>query len=186
MADEKQDVAVKIEPYDSQAPEIFEEIKQFISKLIPHKIEVEHIGSTAVSGLGGKGIIDVLIITKPERMQKTVELLESKGYKHNPSADVIPERLFVSGPYKYKEKELHIHLHITFFGSKEHKDKILFRDYLRQHTKETETYFRLKKQWSREAGSDAAKYTELKSSYINMILNKAKKEKQSRMPRKSY
>ena len=175
MADKDKNIAVRILPYDSKAPEIYDEIKQFIYSVTPYQVEVEHIGSTAVVGLGGKGIIDILIITNREYMLKVVKLLESKGYKHNPQAGTIPERLFVSGPYRYKERELHIHIHITFSGSKENKDKLLFRDYLRRHPEETETYFELKKKWSMEAGSDGSKYTELKASYINDILEKARR-----------
>jgi len=168
--------AIRILPYDSKAHEIFKGIKQFICNVIPYQVEVEHIGSTAVVGLGGKGIIDILIITSREYTLKIVKLLESKGYKHNPQAGTIPERLFVSGPYRYKERELHIHIHITFSGSKEHKDKLLFRDYLRRHPEESETYFELKKQWSTEAGLDGSKYTEFKASYINKVLEKARRE----------
>lgn len=168
-------LAVRIVSYDSKSPEIFEEIKQFICNIIPYQIEVEHIGSTAVVGLGGKGIIDILIITKQEYMRKIVELLESNGYRYNPQADT-PGRLFVSGPYRYNERELHIHIHITFSGSKEHKDKLLFRDYLRRYPDEAKTYYEFKKRWSREAGSDGSKYTEFKTSYINEVLEKARKD----------
>lgn len=178
MADESQELGVKILPYDSKAPEIFDEIKQFIHKLIPYPIEVEHVGSTAVVGLGGKGIVDILIITKQEYMQKIIKLFESVGYRFNPEPGfgTFPERLFISGSYKYKERELHVHFHITFLGSNEHRDKLLFRNYLRRHSDEAKRYYELKKRWSIEAGSDRPKYTELKTSYINEVLEKARKE----------
>ncbi len=176
MADENQDLAVKILPYDNKSPEIFQKIHQFICDVIPFQIEVEHIGSTAVAGLGGKGIIDILIVAKKGHMRKVVELLESEGYRYNPEAGTVLERLFVSGPYRYDKGELHMHIHITFFGSKEHKDKLLFRDYLRPHSDEAKTYYDLKKQWSTEAGPDGSKYAELKTSYINEVLEKARRE----------
>ncbi len=178
MNDENQIPAVKIGPYDSEAPEKFEAIKKFLCNVIPYPIEVEHIGSTAVVGLGGKGVIDILIITKQEFMQKTVESLESAGYKFNPEVGfgTFPEKFFISGPYIYNEKELHVHFHITFSGSKEHKEKLLFRDYLRRHPEEAEIYFLLKKRWSMEADSEPSKYTELKTSYIDEVLEKARRE----------
>lgn len=178
MADEKQDSTVKIIPYDPKAPKIFEDIKQFLCNIVPFHIEVEHIGSTAVPGLGGKGVIDTLIITKQEYMQKIVELLELKGYKFNPEIGfgTFPERFFISGPYRYKGKELHVHFHITFLGSNEHKDKLLFRDYLRKHPEEAETYFNLKKRWSVEVASEKLRFAELKTPYINEVLEKARKE----------
>ena len=174
MADENQDFAVRILPYDSRMPEIFEEIKQFVSNIIQYHIEVEHIGSTAVTGLGGKGTIDILIIARHQhQLAEIAEILRNKGFSHNPEPKHTEDRFFVSGLYRYNEKKLHIHIHITFWGSKEHKNKLLFRDYLKWHSEEAETYFDLKKQWSMEAGSDGSKYTELKTSYINKVLEKA-------------
>jgi len=65
---------------------------------------------------------------------------------------------------------------MTFFGSNEQKDKLLFRDYLRGHPAEAKTYYELKKQWSMEAGQDRPKYTKLKTTYIDTVLEKARKE----------
>jgi len=179
MVDKNQDLAVKILPYDSKVREIFEEIKRFLNDIIPYMIEVEHIGSTAVPGLGGKGIIDILIVTQHQhQLPEIAEILRNKGFSHNPEPKHAEDRFFVSGPYRYKGEELHIHIHITFSGSKEHKDKLLFRDYLRRHLEEARTYFELKKRWSMEAGSDPSKYTELKTLHINRILEKARREEE--------
>ena len=41
-------MAVKILPYDNEAPKIFEEIKRFIYSIIPYRIEVEHIGLSLI------------------------------------------------------------------------------------------------------------------------------------------
>ena len=168
---------VKILPYDKEAPKIFDDFKKFLEEIIPCEIKIKHIGSTAVPGLGGKNVIDVMIITEKENMKKVLEILESKGFRHNPGADVKPEKIFASGEYEYKGKERHIHIHITYQGSNEHVDKILFRDYLRNHPEEAKKYYELKKEWSIEAGENRQKYTELKTEYIREILEKAKKEK---------
>lgn len=114
----------RIIPYDEKALRIFESLKKFLFHLVSYEVKVEHIGSTVVSGLGGKGVIDVLIITKRKYMQRIVELLEAEGLRYNPGGGTPLERLFVSGPYKYKGEELHIH--ITFYRSNEHIDKITF------------------------------------------------------------
>lgn len=175
MAKDK-NLAVRMLPYNNKVPEIFEEIKQFIRNAVPYEVEVEHVGSTAVVGLGGKGIIDILVITNwGQQSAEAAEILRNKGFDHNPNVKHAADRFFVSGQYRYNEKELHIHIHITFSGSKEHKDKLLFRDYLRRHPEEAETYFELKKQWSMEAGSVASRYTELKTSYIYKVLEKAER-----------
>ena len=66
------ELAVKIAPYDNKASEIFKRIKRSIYNTVSYEyeIEVEHIGSTAVKGIGGKGIIDILTITEKEYMRK--------------------------------------------------------------------------------------------------------------------
>jgi len=178
MTSEEQEPAIKILPYDSKAPDKFEKIKAFICDLVPFSIEVEHIGSTAVVDLGGKEVIDVMIITEKENMRKIIELLESKGYKFNPEPGfgTFPERFFISGPFRYDDEELHVHYHITFSGSNEHKDKLLFRDYLKCHSDDARTYYNLKKEWSIKAGTDKIRFAELKTSYINEVLEKARKE----------
>jgi len=177
MKEKNKETAVKISNYNSNAPLIFKRIKQYLLDAIPYKIEVEHIGSTAVPELGGKGIIDVLIITEKDCMKKTLESLVSEGYNFNPEVSTNPDKPFVSGSYKYSDKNLHIHIHITFKGSNENKDLISFRDYLRRHSEEAKDYYGLKKRLSLEAGSNRQKYTELKTSYINEVLDKAKKDK---------
>ncbi|MEW5937282.1 MAG: GrpB family protein [Candidatus Thermoplasmatota archaeon] len=177
MADEARNLNVKVLPYDSEAPEIFEEIKQFIYNVVPFQIEVEHVGSTAVVGLGGSGIIDLLVITKEQhQLPEIAEILRNKGFTHNPEPKHAEDRFFVSGPYKYNERELHIHIHVTYEGSREHRDKLLFRDHLRRDPEEAKTYFEFKKRWSGKAGSDGAGYAELKTPYIHKVLEKAKRD----------
>ncbi len=170
------DSHLKIVPYDDEYPRIFSEIKEFIHSIIPFEIRIEHIGSTAVPGLGGRRIIDILIITEREYMQKVVELLEARGFKYNPQASTLPEKLFVSGPYRYKGEKLHVHIHVTFQGSREHEEKLLFRDYLRRNPTEAKRYYEFKKLWMEKAGSNLSKYREYKAAYIKVILEKAKEE----------
>ena len=54
---------IKIYPYYQKFAKGFEKKKQEIV-VIAQDIEVHHIGSTAVRGLGGKGIIDIMIGVK--------------------------------------------------------------------------------------------------------------------------
>lgn len=169
------DPAVKIVPYDRASPKIFGRLREHLAKVIPHKVQIEHAGSTAIVGLGGKGIIDILIVTEKEFMDKTMEMLEADGYRPYPEP-ISEERLFASGTFKYQGREVKVHIHMTFSGSSEHKNKLLFRDYLRAHPDEAKNYYDLKKQWSIKAGPDRPKYSELKTSFINRMLKKAREE----------
>ncbi len=176
MSKELIDPHLRIVPYSREYPKIFCEIKRFLRDIIPYSIEVEHIGSTAVPRLGGRDIIDILVVVEKKYMQEVAELLESRGFKHNPRAGVPHERFFVSGPYKYRDRELHIHIHITFPGSREHRDKLLFRDYLIRHPDEARSYYEFKRECMRKAGLDPSKYRKLKDAYIKVVLEKAREE----------
>jgi GrpB-like predicted nucleotidyltransferase (UPF0157 family) len=178
MSDREKVSAIEILPYDPEAPDKFEKVKEFLLNLIPFSIEVEHIGSSAVVGLGGKRVIDTLVIVEESKMREIVNLLESKGYKFNPEqgSGIHPERFFISGPFMYKGGEIHVHYHITFPDSNEQKDKLLFRDYLRRHPIEAKTYYDKKKDWSAKAGPEKMRYAELKTPYIAEALERARKE----------
>jgi GrpB-like predicted nucleotidyltransferase (UPF0157 family) len=178
MADREKELAIEIFPYDPKAPDKFEKVKEFLVDLIPFPFEAEHIGSSAVVGLGGKRVIDTLVIVEEDKMREIVKLLESKGYKFVPEEGfgIHPERFFISGPFTYEGEEIHVHYHITFPGSNEHRDKLLFRDYLRRHPIETKIYYNMKKDWSAKAGPDKMMFAELKTPYIAEVLERARKE----------
>ena len=172
------DPHLRVEPYNREYPKIFEEIRLWILQVVPFEVEVEHVGSTAIAGLGGREIIDVLILADRKHLRKIAHLLEVKGFRMNPQSN-LEEKIFVSGPFNYKNKKFHVHIHITFFGSKEHREKIMFRDYLKRHSDEARRYYKLKKEWMKKARKNISKYGELKSSFIIEILKKAKEEAKS-------
>lgn len=53
---------------------------------------------------------------------------------------------------------------------------LLFRDYLRKHPDVSKKYSELKKELSLKAKEELLKYSELKSSFIENVLKKARKE----------
>ena len=56
-------------PYQNNFPELFAKAKNRISKTIGdyHALEIGHIGSTAIAGMAGKGIIDIAILLDDQR-----------------------------------------------------------------------------------------------------------------------
>ncbi len=103
---------LKIIPYNKKFTEIFKKEKNKILKVLDN-CEIHHIGSTAVPGLGGKGIIDIMIALENWKSEREViEKLKSIGFKH-----VHPRKqgkLFLSKHRKLRENfstvttELHI------------------------------------------------------------------------------
>ena len=102
--------------YDPIFVEQFNQEKEKLTNLFGKEVEIEHIGSTSVPGLGGKGIVDVILAVEKEQMKKRLaEILESgipylvkisgdgtgEHYKAEPVAlhdDNIPEMVLPSSP----------------------------------------------------------------------------------------
>jgi GrpB-like predicted nucleotidyltransferase (UPF0157 family) len=166
----------KILEYDDEYPVLYRDVANYLKNIIPYEHNMEHVGSTAIPGCGGRRVIDILISTDKENMHKIVDTLVSRGFKHSPEGDNPPEKLFVSGYYRYGDEDIHIHIHITYHGSKEEYTKILFRDYLRNHPDEAENYYRLKMKWVEEAKNTGEDYGDLKTPYIKKILKYAEEK----------
>jgi GrpB-like predicted nucleotidyltransferase (UPF0157 family) len=73
---------VRLLPYNKKFVEIFEKEKAEISKVVSN-CEIHRIGSTAVSGLGGKGIVDIMIALENwKEEEEIIENLKNIGFKH--------------------------------------------------------------------------------------------------------
>lgn len=157
---------LKINPYNKKAIERFNRQKNKILKAIGD-FEVYHVGSTAVPGLGGKGIIDILIgIDNWEQATEIIESLKKIGFLHIHLKE--KGRIFLS---KNTGLSLtNVHIHIAIKQSKEYKELLSFRDYLRENKEKAKNYFNLKKEWLKKSEGNRKIYEELKSKYINKII----------------
>jgi len=160
----------KIIPYDRKVLEKFRKEKANILKII-RNCEVHHIGSTAVAGLGGKGIVDIMVGIKDwEEVEEIIKKLKRLGFLH-----IHPKengRIFLSKNSTLSQNN--IHLHITKIGNKTYKELLFFRDYLRGNKKEADRYFKLKLKWLKESGGNGDNYKKLKEKYIKKILERNK------------
>jgi len=162
--------------YDPQWPILYEEEKDRILGLIGRLVvAIEHIGSTAVPGLGAKPIIDIMVaVRRLADAEECVEPLQSIGYEHVPEYnEIIPERrYFHKGP---AEARTH-HLHVVELASDFWERHLLFRDFLRTHPEEAQQYYDLKKELAANYRSDREAYTEAKTAFIESVVDKARTE----------
>src|ERR1700732_916453 len=66
--------------YDPRAPDVAERGGLLIRTQLP-EVRVEHIGSTAVPGLCGKGIIDLMIAYPEGRLEAVKAVLDALGFQ---------------------------------------------------------------------------------------------------------
>ncbi len=165
----------KFRKYADNYPYLFKKEKSMIKKLLK-KANIEHIGSSSVNGLGGKGIIDIAIAVPKKEMLKTIKKLKKFKYDYKKFAG-NKERKFLQKIIKYKGKERRIHIQLTSHGSGTWKSMTTIRDYLRKHKDMAKKYAMLKKEAVKYAKGDGEKYRNYKKSFLDKIEKMALKEK---------
>jgi len=169
---------VEICEYDTTWPLKFEEQKGDLLNAIGDKVvAIEHIGSTAVPGLGAKPIIDIMVgLQHLSDAEDCIEPLKRIGYEYVPELEAeIPERrYFHKGPSNVPKK--HYHLHMAEIRGEFWNVQILFRDYLRTHSDSAKKYFELKKDLAAKYRLNREAYTEAKTSFIKSTIAKARSQ----------
>ena len=134
---------------------------------------VEHVGSTAVPGLGAKPIIDLMVgIDHRPPMEATRPILDrlyAIGYVHD-GIETVPGTL-----YCRKADPRRFNLHLTEYGAEFWVRHLAFRDYLRAHPNVAKEYEALKRALLAPMGDnpDRAAYNEAKTSFIEAVTDRA-------------
>ena len=134
-------------------------IKRALSRL-GIRARLFHVGSTAVRGLGGKGIPDMLLVLGRKDLGKALEILEQLGYRENKKAG-DRERVFMNIDRPYKSRKVHMHLHIMW--TRKWKEMPAFAMLLRNDKKARKEYWELKKSLK---GLPTPEYTRMKADFI--------------------
>ncbi|PWE00514.1 GrpB family protein [Marinilabilia rubra] len=94
--------------------------------------QIDHIGSTAISGIKAKPTVDILLqITHETGDQKVIDNITSLGYEFIPQPDnPPPHMMFVKGYTTEGFSGKSFHIHVRY---KDHWNEILFSDYLLHH-----------------------------------------------------
>jgi len=161
--------------YEDYAPKyktLFLKEKKSLEKILDSDAVIEHIGSTAVPGLGGKGIIDIMIFAPKSKIQNYSGKLQKAGYLFRENASK-PDRLFFRTDYENKTMRK-IHIHLTY-NKKELREKTAFRDYLVAHPKDAQRYAELKKKAVEFAQGTGERYRKYKEGFLSAITKKALK-----------
>jgi len=160
-------------PYSKKFPELFEKEKKRISSYCKEAIIIEHVGSTAIPDMGGKGIIDIAIAS--DALDAVSKSLQELGYEFRPQYSTAERLYFKTELPDSEEGTRRYHVHLMHPSSKEWHEMLAFRDYLKAHPAEAKKYAELKKKAAEEVNEDGAKYRELKAPIFDEISKKHKK-----------
>lgn len=162
-------------PYEKVFPKLFLKEKERVVSYLKPVLAIEHVGSTAIPNLGGKGIIDIAIAVRKLDMRTFIKQLEELGYKFKPDYSTADRFYFIIYLPDTKEESRRYHVHLTYLESKDWQQLIGFRDYLRDNPDEVIKYAELKKNAAFRANQDGEIYRKLKEPMfekINSFINK--------------
>ena len=165
---------LRLFPFDKNFARLFAKEKNRLTKILGEKIAIEHVGSTAVDGLSGKGIIDIAVgVAKKSDLRPTADILAKSGYFFDLDNETPDDRIFLASR-EHDSTLGDYHLHVVVKNGDEWKRFIFFRDQLRASKKLREEYMNLKEKLFRETGANREKYKKLKNKFIEDTLEDKK------------
>lgn len=158
-------------PYNKKYVSLFIKEKKKLTKLLGDKSVIEHIGSTSVPGLGGKGIIDIIASVEKDKMKIVKDKLVKNKYSFY-SEHGNEERYYFVKVYRGSE----VHVHITIHNGIEWKKGIAVRNYLIENEKLKEEYSKIKKEAVKIAKGEGKIYRKHKHDFLQKITKEAVKK----------
>jgi GrpB-like predicted nucleotidyltransferase (UPF0157 family) len=160
--------SVIVVAYDPDWPRRFEQERAVLAAVFAEsEATIEHVGSTAVPGLGAKPVIDIMVgVSRLTEAEGRIAAVEAAGYEYVQKYESqLPERRYFRkprlGPRAY-------HLHCVVKGGDVWVRHLAFRDYLRAHPEAAAAYDELKRELAVRCSKEG--YTDAKGPFIEGIL----------------
>ena len=125
-----QRVPVQVYQADPDAPEVARRLIALIATRWP-QTPAEHVGSSAVPGLAGKNIIDLLLAAEPAHIPAITAALGGLGFQHQIPAVFPASRPMLWGALCHGPTDYRVHVHVVPASSPEVTAMRGFRDALR-------------------------------------------------------
>lgn len=152
---------IVIQDYDPTWPAEFERLRARLSALGELSLRVEHVGSTAVPGMAGKPVIDLVVVVRHTDIQEAIGRLSALGYVHKGNLGVEGREAF-----DWPEGESRHHLYVCPTDSEELRAQLAFRDRLRADAALAIEYEALKRELADEFRNDRMAYTDAKTAFV--------------------
>jgi GrpB-like predicted nucleotidyltransferase (UPF0157 family) len=172
--------AISILPYDAPPPRCDAHdpgataaaaaLAGFLRDRLPGAV-IEHIGSTAVAGCAGKGIIDLVVLYPDGQLAAIRDQIDAVGFQRQTTRDPFPEeRPMRTGAFEYQGRRYQVHVHVVAAGSSEAEDLRYFRECLRADPELRAAYVAYKKKILASGVTDSVDYAIAKGEFIRQCL----------------
>ena len=167
------DEEVALVAFDPSWARMYELERERLMALFPGQwLDVQHIGSTAVTGMPAKPVLDLMAgVESMAVADAMIRPLEHAGYATSAefNATLSDRRWFM----RWLDGRRTHHLHVVVLGGQEWRRRLRFRDALRADAQLADRYAALKLECARRFGKDREAYTHAKSHFVLSVCGEA-------------
>lgn len=163
-----------VKPWNPRSPDVAARVVPLLNDVLPEAM-AEHIGSTAIPGCDGKGVIDLMLPYSPGGEATVLAALGRLGFReHVGSQPFPPGRSVWVGSITHDDRRYQIHVHSLPASDPEVAHQRHFRDTLRADPALVAAYVADKHRIA-AAGSAAngGEYADAKGAFIRSITGAA-------------
>jgi GrpB-like predicted nucleotidyltransferase (UPF0157 family) len=165
-------VPIVVREANAAAPEVARRVAELIAARRPGAV-AEHIGSSAVPGLAGKGTVDLLLPTPAADIPAVTEDLLALGFQRQAVATAFPPtRPMLQGIIRHGDTSFRVHVHVVPDDSPELAALRGFRDALLADPDLREQYEQLKRSIVAAGTVDSVAFSKAKHAWIVAALER--------------
>lgn len=135
-------------------------------------VAVEHVGSTAVPGCAGKGVVDLMIPYREGELSPVKGTLDDLGFRRQSTRDPFPEdRPMRVGSLQHDGNPFRLHVHVVPAESAEPEEFRAFRDRLSSDPGLLQRFVDRKRRIIEAGTTDSVEYAEAKGHFVRQVLD---------------
>jgi GrpB-like predicted nucleotidyltransferase (UPF0157 family) len=165
-------VPIMVREPNAAAPAVARQVADLIAAKRPGAV-AEHIGSSAVPGLAGKGTVDLLLPTPSEEIPAVTDDLLALGFQRQAVITAFPPtRPMLQGVIRHDGASYRVHVHVVPASSPEVASLRGFRDALLADPVLREEYAQLKRSIVGAGTVDSVAFSKAKHAWIVAALER--------------
>ena len=165
-------VPIVVREHNAAAPDVARRVAEMIAAKRPSAV-AEHVGSSAVPGLAGKGTVDLLLPTPPEEIPAVTEDLLALGFQRQAVSTAFPPtRPMLQGVIRHGDTSFRVHVHVVPADSPEVAALRGFRDALLADPELRREYEQLKRAIVDSGTVDSVAFSKAKHAWIVAALER--------------
>jgi GrpB-like predicted nucleotidyltransferase (UPF0157 family) len=158
--------------YDPAYPRAFAQLTQTIRFVLP-EVRVEHVGSTSVPGLGGRGTLDTVLLAEPQEHANIVTSLKRVGFTDFPYGAARPALAYT---VQLGSNDYGVLLYVLSSSHEYVRGWLAFRDFMLRHPDEVARYATVKKAAIAQGNTEPWSYQQAKAPYLVELAERIEQE----------